>query len=814
MIGNAHIDPAWLWRWTEGYQEARATLASADALLAENDGYVFTFDQVALLEWIERSDPALFERVATWIRAGRLEVVGGWWVEPDCNLPTGEAYARQGLLAQRFLLARFGITATVGCNVDPFGHNVMLPQILTRQGMDSYCFLRPAPHESTLPATAFWWESPDGSRVLAYRIPHEYTSPGDGVAYHVEKAVNQLSADVGDAMVFYGVGNHGGGPTRANLRDIETLDERRSFGRMRLSTTRAYFDHIRATRDDLPVWGDELQLHAPGCYSANSRIKALNQQAENALLAAERYAVLARHLAGTAYPAQDLTHAWKQLLSTQFHDILPGTAVEAVFADTENQLGEVLAIADRASNLSVQTIARDIDVPPVGDAVSVLVFNPHAWVLRDSVEVETVIAGEQAHVATETGQVVISQPVQTAATIHTEGPHRTRHRLRFPVSVPPMGHRLYRITPGLPTGAATPAVQVSQRVLSNEHVRIEIDPATGWLGSLVDLGSGLDLLATAIGAHTVVSEDTSDTWGHRVRSYVEPGSPFEPVAIAVVERGPYRVAVRVRSRFNASTLTETFSLTADDAAVRVDVDLDWHERLRLFKLRVPTVIEEPTATFEVPYGHLVRPADSIERPGQSWVDLSGRIGGRPAGLAVITTAKYAYDVTGADIGITAARSPVYAWHHPRQLDPRATYTYQDQGRQQFTYLLLPHQGDWRAAGLGRRTAQLLMPPAVMAEHGHAGRLPPQLANIELDSDRVQVTAVKAAEDDDAGIVLRAVETAGVPGPVRIALPLLDTEVEIAFSPYEIKTLLLSPGAAGSPVDVDLIERPTGHDAAT
>lgn len=766
MIGNAHIDPAWLWQWTEGYQEARATLSSAVALLAENDDYVFTFDQVALLEWIERSDPELFDRVATWIRAGRLEVAGGWWVEPDCNLPTGEAFARQGLLAQRFLLARFGITATVGCNVDPFGHNVMLPQILTKQGMDSYCFLRPAPHESNLPATAFWWESPDGSRVLAYRIPHEYTSPGDGVAYHVEKAVNQLSADVGDAMVFYGVGNHGGGPTRANLRDIRTLDERRSFGRMRLSTTRAYFDHARAARDDLPVWRGELQMHAPGCYSANSHAKALNRRAENALLTAERYAVLARHLVGTAYPAHELTHAWKQLLFTQFHDILPGTAVEAVFADTGNQLGEVLAIADRATNLAVQTIAREVDIPAGEDTVPVLVFNPHPWTLDDvvEVEVETVVRGEQAQVVTATGRPVVSQPVQTAATIHSEGEHRTRHRLLFPVSVPPMGHRLYRISPGIPAGVAKAELEVTDQVLSNGHVRVQIDPGTGWLGSLLDKRSGLDLLDSEIGAHTVVSEDTSDTsdtWGHRVVSYVAAGSPFEPVAVTVVERGPYRVAVRVQSRFNASTLTETFSLTADDPAVRVAVQLDWHEQLRLLKLRVPTAIEDPTATFEVPYGHLVRPADSVERPGQSWVDISGSIGSRPVGLAVINTAKYAYDVTGADIGITAARSPVYAWHHPRQLDPHDTYSYQDQGRQRFTYLLVPHQGDWRAAGLGRRTAQVLMPPTVLAEHSHAGRLPAQLANV-VDSGRIQVTAVKAAEDHEAGIVLRAVETAGVP----------------------------------------------------
>lgn len=142
MIGNAHLDPVWLWRWTEGYQEARATLASAVALIAENPDYVFTLDQVVLLEWIKESDPPLFERVQQCVAEGRLEIVGGWWVEPDCNMPNGESFTRQGLVGQRFLLEHFGITATVGCNVDPFGHSLMLPQILSKQGMTSYCFLR------------------------------------------------------------------------------------------------------------------------------------------------------------------------------------------------------------------------------------------------------------------------------------------------------------------------------------------------------------------------------------------------------------------------------------------------------------------------------------------------------------------------------------------------------------------------------------------------------------------------------------------------------------------------------------------------
>src|SRR5829696_979519 len=216
MIGNAHIDPVWLWQWPEGYQEVRATFQSAVERLDEYPDFVFTCDSVMFFQWIEETDPELFQRIRERIVEGRWQVIGGWWVEPDCNIPAGESYVRQALYGQRYLRDRFGITATTGANIDSFGHNAMLPQLLRKSGLDSYVFLRPGPRERELP-TVFRWESPDGSRVLAYRIPHEYCAPRDDLGEHLEKALAQLPPDHEELMVFYGVGNHGGGPTKANL---------------------------------------------------------------------------------------------------------------------------------------------------------------------------------------------------------------------------------------------------------------------------------------------------------------------------------------------------------------------------------------------------------------------------------------------------------------------------------------------------------------------------------------------------------------------------------------------------------------------
>ncbi|MDR0416912.1 MAG: hypothetical protein LBH76_06310, partial [Propionibacteriaceae bacterium] len=292
MIGNSHIDPVWLWPWQEGYQEARATFRSAADRMDEYDDFVFTCDQMVLLAWVEESDPELFDVIKRRVAEGRWVNTGGWWVEADCNIPSGEGLARQGLLGQRYLASRFGRPASVGMNVDPFGHNAMLPQILRLQGLDSYTFLRPGPHESALSHTAFWWEAPDGSRVLAFRIGHEYCSPPGSVAGQTEKTLAALDRRFEHLMVFYGVGNHGGGPTKANIDSIHRFDTMGSFGHLTLSDPRRFFDDFQAALGPeglaaLPVWRADLQTHAAGCFSAHSGVKAWLRRAQHAALAAE-----------------------------------------------------------------------------------------------------------------------------------------------------------------------------------------------------------------------------------------------------------------------------------------------------------------------------------------------------------------------------------------------------------------------------------------------------------------------------------------------------------------------------------------------
>jgi alpha-mannosidase len=815
MIGNAHLDPVWLWPWQEGYQEARATFWSAIHRMDEYPDFVFTCDQIVLLSWVEEQDPELFARIRERVTEGRWVNVGGWWVEPDCNMPMGESFARQGLYGQRYLESRFGKPATVGMNADPFGHNAMIPAILRAQGMDSYVFLRPGRHEAESSPTLFHWEAPDGSRVLAYRIPFEYGSPPGSVEGQTEKSLGQLDKTQATQMVFYGVGNHGGGPTIANIESIHRYDRMGTFGRMTMASPRVYFDEIQARgaefSDALPVIADDLQHHAPGCYSAHSGIKAWQRRAQYNALAAERWAAVVAMTDGVAYPREDLERAWKQILFNQFHDILPGSAIEPSYDDARDQLGEAVAISKRIITHAHNTIARQVNVPFIEGTQPVLVFNQHPWAVETDVDLQYGGKALGLHLVDENGQPVAFQHSQSTATTDDV----SRGAVSFRASVPPLGYRLYRYAPGpAPVAAPTSPLTVSDSLIENDHLRIEIDQKTGWISSFLNKRTGVDVMAGVDGnQHAQVCEDPTDTWGHRVISYAWPGVTMELTRIVVRESGPLHSRVRIERAWGASTLVEEFVLAHDSNALRVDVTLDWREKAHLLKLRFPTTVADPIATYEIPFSHLNRPVDGAEEPGQGWVDVSGTVGGVPAGLTVVTTNKHAYDVSPGDepsIGITAVRSPVYSWHDPRLLDAQGIYSFQDQGVQRFSYELIGHAGDWRTAQPTRRASLLGSPVRAQLESSHEGALPANHSFATDGGGSVVVTAIKGSEDvvavpGGADLIVRAVETSGSASTAHIELPMVDRVLELDFGPNQVRTFRVP--RSGDVVEVDLVEWP-------
>ncbi len=270
MIGNAHIDPVWLWRWGEGLAEVLATCRSALDRMNEYPEFVFTRADAATYKWIEDSCPDMFEEIRRRVREGRWSIVGGWWEQPDCNIPSGESFVRHALYGKRYLMEKFGVDVTVGYNVDSFGHNAGLPQILSKSGIAYYVFMRPDAREKELPEPVFWWEGPDGSRVLALRLQSPYCTGGAELTQHFHASAANRAHGTTAAACFYGVGNHGGGPTIANIECIRRIQREPEAPTAVFGTVQQMFEHILKERTDFPVVKGDLQHHAVGCYSAHA----------------------------------------------------------------------------------------------------------------------------------------------------------------------------------------------------------------------------------------------------------------------------------------------------------------------------------------------------------------------------------------------------------------------------------------------------------------------------------------------------------------------------------------------------------------
>jgi alpha-mannosidase len=824
MIGNAHIDPAWLWQWQEGFHEVKATFRSALDRMREYPDFKFVASSAAFYEWVEMSDPAMFAEIQQRVTEGRWGIVGGWWVEPDCNIPSGESFVRHGLYAQRYFKEKFNVIARTGFNIDSFGHAGTLPQILKHSGIDYYVFLRPMPHEKDLPSRLFWWRAQDGSQVLAFRIPFEYLSWGENLETHAHRCLAEMKQPIEEFMCFYGVGNHGGGPTIENIESLHCLDADIQFpAHLVCSLPEDFFQAAEAKEWPIPVVQDDLEHHASGCYAAHSGIKRWNRLAENRLLAAEKWSLVAVWANGLPYPA-DFSHAWKNVLFNQFHDILAGTALEAAYDDARDTYGEALAIADRHLNTAVQSFAWNIHIPFAEGVRPIVVFNSHTWPVQVNLEIESYPWKPESVLLDDAGLIIPHQEVQSTTAAG-------RARLTFNAQLPALGYRTYRLVPHAPSpevldqpilsgegcgdtlisstreeGEVNQAVRASDSILESSRFRLEFDPQTGYIASLRDKLVDLDVFSGPA-ARPVVIDDPYDTWGHNIFKWDKVIGEFVVTDLRLAEHGPVKSVIRVTSQYGASYLVQDFSMYPDLDRIDVRLVVDWRERLKMLKLRFPVNVKFMKATHEIPYGYSERYANGEEEPFQSWVDMSGTSRDKEIsyGFSLLNDGKYSLDVSFCDIGLTVLRSPAYANHIPSVLKPGGLYSYIDQGIQRFNYSLLPHTGSWETSGTIRRAAELNQPPIVLYATFHPeGALPQSDSFIKVDPENVMVSVLKQAEDGD-GLVLRAYEINGTATHAAICLPKWGRDIEVGFGPCEIKTFRIPRDPSKPMKETNLLE---------
>ncbi len=815
-IGNSHIDMAWLWPWTETVEVVRNTFQSVLDLMREYPDLKYTMSSARTYEWMQEKYPDLFAQIQQRVKEGRWEVIGGMWVEPDLNMPTGESLVRQILVGKRYFQKNFGVDINIGWNPDSFGYNWQLPQIYKKSGIDYFVTskLLWATDYTRFPYRLFWWQAPDGSRLLSY-FPHEYANQFEpdqitkDFSLYAPVIYGPKLTDNPQMLYLYGIGDHGGGPTRTMLDEADRLRAPTTvFPKIQFSTATDFFSDLQAELPNLkvPTWNDELYFeYHRGVYTTQSETKRRIRHAEESTLDAEKFASIAS-LLGRSYPQAELELAWKNLLFDHFHDIMPGSGIAVNYLDAKRNLEDVSRMDQEITQKSLAEILAHINT--MGDGVPVVVFNSLSWPRTEVIEIEAQLPGpaKAVEVVDSAGKPVDSQLLSFEA-------ETNRAHLLIRADVPAMGYRTYFVRSSAKSVEAHTQLTTSTSTVENEFVRLKIDPRTGCMTSLFDKRSQTEALAPA---ETDTGGPKTSTCGNLLQAFYDKPKRWDAWNIdanfedkhwdldktdevKLVESGPLRAVLRVKNHFQNSTFTRDITMYAGVARVDVKMHADWNEKHILLKVAFPLSAHNDKATFEIPFGSIERPTTrntpaeqaKFEVPAQRWADLSDN----RHGFSLLNDSKYGYDAKGNVLRLSLLRSPEWP-------DPHA-----DEGEHDFTYSLYPHGGTWREAQTVRRGYELNYKLQAVQTEEHVGTLPPEHFFVEIQPENVVLTAIKKSEDNQS-LTLRFYEWAGKDSDVKILLPpaaqsasetnlmekpigslsVQNNSITVHTKPYEIKTV--------------------------
>jgi alpha-mannosidase len=684
MIGNAHLDPVWLWMRQEGIDAVLATARSACDRLDECPQFIFTCSGSWFHQQVERIDPALFARIQRHVKEGRWQLVGGMHVQPDCNLPAAISFQKQLEIGQRYYQTRFGLTTAVGYNVDSFGHTAFLPRFLRQAGIDSYCFLRPGPHEMALPASVFRWQSPDGFEVIAYQIAQAYCTWADDQQEQIAKALVAAPKGLEHVMCFYGVGDHGGGPTKRQIEWI--LGHADAFGgaRVVMSHPRAYFDAIAGRAGDLPVVRGELQHHAIGCYSVERRIKLAMRRAEHSLGQAQQ-CLDNLQPANAAGLSERLGKAWELVAFNEFHDILGGTSLPAASGQATGELEWAASEAQEVTVVATRTAFR-ADAQPGRHRI--IVFNPSPDPFDDYVEFGPWVNRAQQHRLSDgVGSEIPVQIMDSQA--------RLRGCFRL----------LWRCTIG---AKEKQVLELASTPLPADQQPPAAGAPRGAAASILTQGPD-ELRIGDWGLEFQVFEDHTDTWSHSAgKGYSLPrlGRFAWLGSWQQVEGGPLRTMLTRQATFGQSRLYCRLSTYADSPAVHVDLLVTWAQALQMLRMEIAAPQALSRRQDLVSGGILARAVDGFEYPLAGGMCVEGSQGK----LAIAAPAVFSASVQDGAVRFTLLRSPSAAWHDPTPLDYRPDCHLTDQGEHEFHFVLWPDGLD--IGDLATQVRQLTMPPII------------------------------------------------------------------------------------------------------
>lgn len=822
LVCNSHIDPVWLWEWPEGAAVTLATFRTAADLCEEFEGFIFNHNEAILYKWVEEYDPALFERLRKLVKAGKWHIMGGWYLQPDCNMPSGESFVRQILLGRRYFREKFGVEVSTGVNLDPFGHSRGLVQILAKSGYDSYLFCRPTQKDCGLPEPQFVWVGYDGSEIVGSLATAHYNSAPGEAKSKVEDWLRKHPDDP-CSVLLWGVGNHGGGPSRGDLRGLAGLIRRTKRQEIVHSTPEQYFSDLRRRRPALPRRRRDLNPWAVGCYTSMARVKHKHRRLENELYSTEKMATAAAACGLMDYPRAALHEANCDLAAGEFHDALPGSSIGPVEEATVQLLNHGLETLSRIKTRAFFALAAGQRRGREGE-FPILVYNPHPF--RAATTVECELQPPWPHHpnqfavprVTHRGRPLAAQAEKEHANINED--HRKRvvfAAVLEPSSMNRFDCRLEK----LPRQTA-PSLRVRGGLIrfKTKELDVVINARTGLMDRY--RVRGVDFLLPGA-CQPLVMKDNADPWGMTVRSFRALAGRFRLMSskkgsllsgirdatipsVRVIEDGPVRSVVEAVMAFEDSFICQRYKLPRRGTEAEIETRVLWNEKDRMLKLSIPTPFAGAAYVGQVAYGVDELPSNGDEAVSQKWGAVVVR--DRRLALTCINDATYGADMLHGELRLSLLRSPAHAGHptgpgRPIVRTDRFTPR-MDQGEHVFRFWL---NGGSAAERLSRVDREALVrnerPFTLNFFPSGEGRVPkPALV---LGDEVVQATAFKKAEEGE-DLIIRLFEPTGRARTTTVALPFAAARKTVRLGAFEIKTLLFSARRRRF-VETDLLEKP-------
>lgn len=801
MVGQSHIDIAWLWPVRETVRKTSRTFSTVDALMEEYPGYKYAQSQPLLFQFLKDNDPELYKRVKERIAEGRWELVGGMWVEPDLNIPSGESLMRQMLYGQRFYMEEFGKTSDMEWLPDTFGYCASLPQILKHGGIRYFMTTKLGWNDTNVfPYDLFHWVGIDGTPMLSY-LNHgvnENTLPKD-VHDHWQ---SYRQKDVhNEQMLLYGHGDGGGGATREMLEYIDRAELMVGQPASRYSTAAEFFGSIEERSPKLPIWRGDLylELHR-GTYTTHGRNKRHNRRAEMLYREAELWNTLAAPVMDAEQLEQvngTLHDGWKLILLNQFHDIIPGSAITESYVTSEKEYGEVFDKGNSSLVQGLEALAAQVNTE--GEGLPYIVFNSMGWT-RDAVISLPCEAGLSKQA------IYDAEGNRLESDVITDDSGTTSMIMRVP-GVPAFGFKTIWIrTIDAPDaeGQAIIKSNTLDHFWETAYYKIQFNDR-GEIVSLFDKEAAREVVKNGERAnrfHFFHDRPTLwDAWDIDTRYEDQVAGEVELLEKRVVLSGAVKDILRFRWRLNQSQITQDMILYHQDRRIDFETHVSWNESHKLLKVGFPIDVVAEKATYEIPFGAIERPTHRNTSWEQAQYEVCGHrfadVSEFGYGVSLLNDCKYGYDIQGSTIRLSLLRAPKW---------PDVTA---DLGEHQFTYSLYPHAGDWRQAGTFRKAAELNYEIPVHAATPQKGLLPSTHSWIPFDSQHVVLDTVKPAEDGN-GVILRWYESAGGRDRVTLtwphayakaylsnaleeeieSIPSPEGTIELLFAPFEIKTVKL------------------------